>query len=74
MCCSSWGRKEPDMTEQLSYKAACLKDEWRKEDPLSTDIPRQCESKMIPTKLPTFSIDFAAPNLYTALAWHKSPH
>ena len=30
-----------------SYKAVCLKDEWTKEDPLSTEVPTQCESKMI---------------------------
>ena len=41
---------------------------------MSTEVQRQCESKMIPTELPMFSTDFAAQNLYTALAWHKSPH
>ena len=52
----------------------CFKGERTKEDPLSTEIQRQCEGKMIPSMPPTFSIDFAAQDLYTALACHKSPH
>ena len=35
---------------------------------------RQCEGKMIPSTLAIFSIDFAAQDLYTVLACHKSPH
>ena len=65
------------MAVKESYKAACFKDEWTKEDPLSTEVPRQCESKMIPTKLPMFFIDFAAPNIYPPLPGTKaliSPH
>ena len=45
-----------------------------KEDPLSTEIQRHCEGKLIPSMLPTFSIDFSAQDLYTVLACHKSPH
>ena len=44
---------------------------------MSTEVPRLCESKMIPTKLPMFSIDLAAPNLYPPLPGTKaliSPH
>ena len=52
----------------------CFKAERMKEDPLSTEIQRQCEGKMIPSMLPKFSIDFAAQDLYTVLACHKSPH
>ena len=37
-------------------------------------MQRQCEGKMIPSTLPRFSIDFGAQDLYTALAWRKSPH
>ena len=62
------------MAVQKSSNAVCFQDERKKEDPLSTEVQRQCESKMIPTELPMFSTDFAAQNLYTALAWHKSPH
>ena len=57
-----------------SYNAVCFNDERMKEDPLSTEIPRPCEGKIIPSMLPTFSIDFAAQDLYTALACHKNPH
>ena len=32
---------------------------------------RQCEGKMIPSMLPTFSIDLTAQDLYTALACQK---
>ena len=49
----------------------CFKGERTKEDPLSTEIQRQCEGTMIPSMLPTFSIDFAAQDLYTALAYQK---
>ena len=52
----------------------CFKGERTKEGPLSTEIQRQCEGKMIPSTFPTFSIDFAAQDLYTALACHKSLH
>ena len=52
----------------------CFNGAWTKEDPLSTEIQRQCEGKMIPSILPAFSIDFAAQDLYTVLACHKSPH
>ena len=52
----------------------CFKGERTKEDPLSTEIQRQCEGKMIPSMLPTFSIDIAAQDLYTALPCHKSSH
>uniref|UniRef100_A0A8C2S1Y0 Uncharacterized protein n=1 Tax=Capra hircus TaxID=9925 RepID=A0A8C2S1Y0_CAPHI len=34
----------------------------------STEIQRQCEGKMISSILPMFSTDFAAQDLYTALA------
>ena len=49
----------------------CFRGERTKEDPLSTEIQRQCEDKMIPSVLPTFSTDFAAQDLYTALACQK---
>ena len=48
-----------------------FKGERTKEDPLSTEIQRQCEGKMIPSMLPTFSIDLTAQDLYTALACQK---
>ena len=51
----------------------CFRGERMKEDPLSTEIQRQCEGKMIPSTLPTFSIDFVAKVLYTSLACHKCP-
>ena len=57
-----------------SCNVVCFKGERTKEDPLSTEIQRQCEGKMIPSILPMFSIDFAAQDLYTDLACHKSPH
>ena len=38
------------------------------------EIQRQCEGKMTPSTLPMLFVDFAAQVLYTALAWHKSPH
>ena len=62
------------MAGKKSCNAVCFKDERKKEDPLSTEIQRQCEGKMISSILPMFSTDFAAQDLYTALAWHKSPH
>ena len=62
------------MAAKKSSNAVCFKGERMKEDPLSTEIQRQCEGKMNPSMLPTFSIDFAAQDLYTALAYHKSPH
>ena len=62
------------MAVNKSSNAVCFKGERKKEDPLSTEIQRLCEGKITPTKLPMFSIDFAAQDLYTALAWHKSPH
>ena len=49
----------------------CFRGERTKEDPLSTEIQREWEDKMIPSVLPTFSIDFAAQDLYTALACQK---
>ena len=49
-------------------------DERTNEDPFYTEIQGQCEGKMIPYMLPTFSIDLAAQDLYTALACHKNPH
>ena len=49
----------------------CFRGERTKEDPLSTEIQREWEDKMIPSMLPTFSIDFAAQDLYTALACQK---
>ena len=52
----------------------CFKDEREKEDPLSTEIQRQCEGKMTPSTLPMLFVDFAAQVLYTTLSWHKSPH
>ena len=36
-----------------------------------TEIQGQCEDKMIPSMLPTFSIDLTAQDLYTALACQK---
>ena len=48
-----------------------FKGERTKEDPLSTEIQRQCEGKMIPSMLPTFSFDLTAQDLYTALACQK---
>ena len=57
-----------------SSNVMCFKGERIKEDPLSTEIQRQCEGKMIPSMLPIFSIEFAAQDLYTSLACHKSPH
>ena len=65
------------MAAKKSYKVVYFKGERTIEDPLSTEIQRQCEGKMIPSMLPMFSIDFAAQDLYTALARHKaliSPH
>ena len=62
------------MAAKKSCNAVCFKDERKKEDPLSTEIQRQCEGKMIPSTLPMLFVDFAAQVLYTALAWHKSPH
>ena len=52
----------------------CFKDEREKEDPLSTEIQRQCEGKMTPSTLPMLFVDFAAQVLYTTLSWHKIPH
>jgi len=52
----------------------CFKGERTKEEPLSAEVQRQCEGKNIPSMLPTFSIDFASQDLYTALPCHKSPH
>ena len=52
----------------------CFKDERTNEDPFYTEIQGQCEGKMIPYMLPTFSIDLAAQDLYTAFACHKGPH
>ena len=62
------------MAAKKSCNAVCLKDERKKEDPLSTEIQRQCEGKTTPSTLRMLFIDFAAQVLYTALAWHKSPH
>jgi len=62
------------MAAKKSSNAVCFKGERTKEDRLSPEIQRQCEGKMIPSILPMFSIDFAAQDLYTALACHKSPH
>ena len=62
------------MAAKKSCSAVCFEDERKKEDPLATEIQRQCEGKMIPSTLPRFSIDFGAQDLYTALAWRKSPH
>ena len=62
------------MAAKKSCNAVCLKDERKKEDPLSTEIQRQCEGKTTPSTLPMLFVDFAAQVLYTALAWHKSPH
>ena len=48
---------------------------WKDErKPLSTELQRKCEVKMIPPMLPMFSIGFAAQDLYTALACQKSLH
>ena len=48
---------------------------WKDErKPLSTELQRKCEGKMIPSMPPMFSIDFAAQDLYAPLACHKSPH
>ena len=49
----------------------CFRGERTKEDPLSTEIQREWEHKMTPSMLPTFSIDFAAQDLYTAFACQK---
>ena len=49
----------------------CFRGERTKEDPLSTEIQREWEDKMIPSMLPKFSIDFPAQDLYTALACQK---
>ena len=62
------------MAAKKSCNAVCFNDERKKEDPLSTEIQRQCEGKMTPSTLRMLFIDFAAQVLYTALAWHKSPH
>ena len=62
------------MAAKKSYKVVYFKGERTIEDHLSTEMQRQCEGKMIPSMLPMFSIDFAAQDLYTALASHKSPH
>ena len=62
------------MAVKKSSNAVSHKGERTKEDPLSTEIQRQCERKMMPYMFPTFSIDFAAQDFYTALACHKSPH
>ena len=62
------------MADKKSSNAVCFKGERTKEDRLSPEIQRQCEGKMIPSILPMFSIDFAAQDLYTDLACHKSPH
>ena len=62
------------MAAKKSCNAVCFKDERKKEDPLLMEIQRQCEGKMIPSTLPMLFVDFAAQVLYTALAWHKSPH
>ena len=59
------------MAVNKSSNAVCFKGERKKEDPLSTEIQRLCEGKITPTKLPMFSIDFAAQDLYTALACQK---
>ena len=59
------------MAVNKSSNAVCFKGERKKEDPLSTEIQRLCEGKITPTKLPMFSIDFAAQDLYTALAYQK---
>ena len=48
-----------------------FKGERTKEDPLSTEIQRQCQGKKMPSMLPTFSIDLTAKDLYTALAYQK---
>ena len=62
------------MAAKKSCNAVCLKDERKKEDPLSTEIQRQCEGKTTPSMLRMLFIDFAAQVLYTTLSWHKSPH
>ena len=61
------------MAAKKSSKPVCFKGEKTKEDSLSTEIRRQCQGKMIPSMLPTFSIDVAAQDDYTSLACHKSP-
>ena len=61
-------------TDKKSSNAVCFKGDRMKEDPLSTEIQRQCQGKMIPSMIPTCSIDLAAQDLYTALACHKTPH
>ena len=62
------------MTDKKSSNAVCFKGDRKKEDPLSTEIQRQCQGKMIPSMISTCSIDLAAQDLYTALACHKNPH
>ena len=62
------------MAAKKSCNAVCFNDERKKEDPLSMEIQRQYEGKMTPSTLRMLFIDFAAQVLYTALAWHKSPH
>ena len=49
----------------------CFKGERTKEDSLYTEIQGQCEGKMIPSMLPTFSFDLTAQDLYTALDCQK---
>ena len=49
----------------------CFKDERTNEDPFYTEIQGQCEGKIISSVLPTFSMEFAGQNLYTALACQK---
>ena len=62
------------MEAKKSCNAVYFKDERKKEDPLSTEIQTQCEGKMTPSMPLMLSVDFAAQVLYTAPAWHKSPH
>lgn len=62
------------MAAKKSCNAVYFKDERKKEKPLSTEIQRQCEGKMTPSTPLMLSVDFAAQVLYTAPAWHKSPH
>ena len=62
------------MAAKKSCNAVYFKDERKKEDPLSTEIQRQCEGKMTPSTPLMLSVDFAAQVLYIAPAWHKSPH
>ena len=59
------------MAAKKSSNVVCFRGERTKEDPLSTEIQSEWEDKMIPSMLPTFSIDFAAQDLYTALACQK---